>query len=81
MQMTWCRVHAALRRIAGMCDGAQALDGHGFNKLDARLGHELAARPSLSRKQAALGFLIARKYARQLGAELTVALDAAVGKE
>ena len=73
-------IHAALRRIAGMCDGARVLDGAGFNKIDARVGHELAARPSLTARQSALGALIARKYSRQLGQDMTAALDAAVGK-
>lgn len=60
-------VHTALRALSAMCDGAQVLDGQGFNKFDARLGHELAARPSLTARQAALGKKIAHKYRRQLG--------------
>ena len=60
------RVHESLRILAGMCDGAQKLDGAGFNKYDARLGHELAERIMLTAKQAALGQIIVRKYHRQL---------------
>jgi SWI/SNF-related matrix-associated actin-dependent regulator 1 of chromatin subfamily A len=69
-------VHTALRVIAGMCDGARVLDGCGFNKLDTRVGKELAAWPSLTVKQAALGLLIARKYRRQLGETLAADLAA-----
>ena len=48
-------VHDALRIIAGLCDGAQVLDGMGFNKLDTGFGHDLAHRVSLSQKQAKYG--------------------------
>lgn len=67
-------VHEALRVIAGLCDGARLLDGHGFNKLDARIGQSLAASPSLSLAQAVLGLKLARKYRRQLDATLVAAL-------
>ena len=63
-------VHDALRIIAGLCDGAQALDGMGFNKLDQDFGHDLAMRVSLSQKQAAYGRKLAIKYGRQIPAEL-----------
>ncbi len=36
------QVVAALQYLAGVCDGARRLDGHGFNKLDAGFGHSLA---------------------------------------
>ena len=61
------RVHTALQMLAAMCDGARNIDGAGFNKLDARLGKDLAMRLSLTAKQAALGQIIAHKYRRQLG--------------
>jgi SWI/SNF-related matrix-associated actin-dependent regulator 1 of chromatin subfamily A len=64
-------IHEGLRRLAGVCDGARTWDGHGFNKLDTRIGHELAERPSLTKRQAALGWKLCRKYRRQLGAEGT----------
>jgi len=57
----------ALQLIAGMCDGARAVDGHGFNKLDSRIGQNLAGNYSLTPKQAALGRKIATKYKRQIG--------------
>lgn len=68
-------VHLALQMLAGMCDGARQLDGSGFNKVDSRIGHSLAEAPRLSAKQAALGMRIARKYHRQLPADVVVALD------
>jgi SWI/SNF-related matrix-associated actin-dependent regulator 1 of chromatin subfamily A len=60
-------VHAKLRFLAGICDGAQQLDGMGFNKFDARLGHSLANMGQLTARQAALGSKLVRKYRRQLG--------------
>jgi SWI/SNF-related matrix-associated actin-dependent regulator 1 of chromatin subfamily A len=59
-------ITTAVQMIAGMCDGAMALDGHGFNKFDARLGKDLATRASLSPKQAALAKRLVRKYRGQL---------------
>jgi len=64
----------ALQVLSGRCDGARELDGAGFNKLDARIGHELAALAYLTPKQAALGRRIVWKYQRQLGAELVARL-------
>ena len=66
-------VHGGLRQLAGMCDGALALDGQGFNKLDADLGHVLAERVTMTKKQAALGRRLCRKYHRQLDPSLLVA--------
>jgi hypothetical protein len=63
-------VHEALRIIAGLCDGAQELDGQGFNKLDTNFGHDLASRSSLSPRQAACGRKLVIKYQRQVPADL-----------
>lgn len=71
-------IHTALKIVAGMCDGARDLDGVGFNKMDARIGHDLAARLQLTQKQAALGKRIVWKYKRQFGEEL---LNQIKGKE
>ena len=60
-------IHGALQRLAGMCDGAASIDGSGFNKMDTRLGKELAWTASLTPRQAALGYIVARKYHRQIG--------------
>lgn len=66
-------VHLGLRILAGRCDGALQLDGCGYNKIDARIGHALAAQSGLTPKQAALGQRMIRKYHRQLGADLLAA--------
>jgi SWI/SNF-related matrix-associated actin-dependent regulator 1 of chromatin subfamily A len=59
-------IHQGLRMLAAYCDGAQSLDGMGFNKVDARIGRSLAEQGSMSPKQAAIGFKICCKYRRQL---------------
>lgn len=63
-------IHKTLQMIAGLCDGARAVDGMGFNKFDARLGRSLAEQPKLTAKAAALGRKIALKYHKQLPEEL-----------
>jgi len=63
-------IHIGLKRLATVCDGAMALDGHGFNKFDARIGRDLASNLFLSPKQAALGKLVITKYRGQLGEDL-----------
>jgi hypothetical protein len=60
---------AALQYLAGACDGARALDGQGFNKVDARFGHDLAVqslRRSLSPSQLRAAFKLLVKYQGQL---------------
>lgn len=55
--------------LAGVCDGALSLDGHGFNKFDTKIGHEVAAR-SLKRPltdgEVALVRRFAKIYRKQL---------------
>ncbi len=60
-------IHDALRRLAGLCDGASSEDGMGFAKIDVQIGHSLAQAPRLSPRQAALGLKLCRKYRRQIG--------------
>lgn len=60
------QIHTSLQRLAAACDGAQALDGYGFNKIDTHIGHSLAAWARLTPKQAALGKRLVIKYQRQL---------------
>ena len=64
----------AMRMLAGMCDGALKLDGAGFNRLDAAIGHSLAERPMLTARQAVVARKLARKYCRQLPDELLKSL-------
>jgi len=45
---------------------AQQLDGVGFNKMDAPIGHSLAGAERLTQKQAAVGKKLVKKYHRQL---------------
>jgi len=60
----------ALQVVAGVCDGAVAEDGQGFNGRDAIIGHDLAGREKLSPKQVVLGRKIVMKYKRQYPSEL-----------
>ncbi len=63
------QVVAALQYLAGVCDGARRLDGHGFNKLDAGFGHSLAEQSvlkPLSLEQLRKGHTMLLKYQRQL---------------
>jgi SWI/SNF-related matrix-associated actin-dependent regulator 1 of chromatin subfamily A len=69
-------IHEALRMLAGVCDGAMQLDGHGFNRIDTEIGHSLANWPTLTAKQAVLGLRLVTKYRRQLPAHI---LQAAKG--
>lgn len=59
-------IHTKLRIISDMCDGAQSLDGIGFNKFDAQIGHVLAQTERLTAKQAALGKVLVKKYYKQI---------------
>lgn len=55
--------------LAGVCDGACALDGCGFNKFDTRRGKEIAKRSllrALTDGEVAMVKGFARKYHRQL---------------
>lgn len=61
------RIHTALKMLAGVCDGAQAPDGAGFNKLDSSFGKSLAMSAKLTDKQALAARKMLRKYRRQIG--------------
>ena len=63
-------IHDALKLLAGMCDGAMALDGHGFNKMDAPKGHSLASAFYLTDAQARWGMKFVIRYGRQIPPEL-----------
>lgn len=71
-------VHAALKALAGVCDGAFSLDGAGFNRLDTNVGKSLAMSARLTAKQAALGRKIVLKYHRQLPQDLMATIKSAV---
>ena len=59
-------IHEGLRKLAASCDGAYALDGQGYNRFDAPIGHSLAGSAALTPAQAALGRILCRKYQRQI---------------
>jgi len=63
-------IHEGLKMLAAMCDGAQALDGCGFNKLDSAFGKSLAGASKLTPRMAAAGLRLVRKYKRQLSPAL-----------
>jgi len=60
-------IHAALRRLSELCDGATSRDGDGFSRVDVNIGHSLANAKKLTPKQAALGSKLCKKYQGQLG--------------
>jgi len=62
-------LHHAMRTLAGICDGAQSLDGKGFNRFDTTVGHLIAAQPGLNQNDARLAHNLAIKYQRQLSDE------------
>lgn len=69
-------VHTALRILAGLDpDRAFGKNDIGFNKIDSRIGHELAQRETLTPKQAALSMKIVKKYHRQLPDEIMEKLN------
>jgi SWI/SNF-related matrix-associated actin-dependent regulator 1 of chromatin subfamily A len=59
-----------VQTLSAMCDGAQSLDGMGFNKMDASFGHSLAESHKLTDKQAHYGQKLVRRYQGQLGDDL-----------
>lgn len=66
-------IHAGLRILAGMCDGAVMIDGHGFNARDTNFGKSLAAQATLTQKQAGYGKRMLTLYRRQLPEHLLAA--------
>ena len=63
-------IHDILRHLAERCDGAQALDGAGFNGSDTDFGKALAHADTLTKPQALAGKRLAKKYHRQIPADL-----------
>ena len=54
-----------IRDLSARCDGARAVDGQGFNKVHARMGHGLAAADALTDKQAAVAVRLSNFYKNQ----------------
>jgi hypothetical protein len=59
-------IHTGIKMLAGVCDGAAKLDGCGYSKVDAGIGHSLAQAGRLSQRQGVLGQRLVNKYRRQL---------------
>lgn len=59
-------IHECLKRLSRVCNYASSIDGQGFSKFDATIGHSLASALFLTPRQAALGQRLVRKYRRQL---------------
>ena len=60
------KLHHAMKLLAGVCDGAVARDGQGFNGRDTHFGHILAGLPTLTQGQAEVAAKLARRYRGQL---------------
>lgn len=56
----------AIRHLAGICDGAVAIDGQGFNGVDSNFGKSLAAQETWSVRQAEAAIKMLKKYKKQL---------------
>ena len=69
-------IHNALQIIAGVCNWAKSLDGMGFSKFDAGIGHSLAGRNLLTPRMAYVGLGIAMRYRKQLPEDLLKILTA-----
>jgi SWI/SNF-related matrix-associated actin-dependent regulator 1 of chromatin subfamily A len=68
-------IHTCLLKLKGFdFDHANIRNGMGFSKVDVVIGHELADKVSLTAKQAALGFVICKKYRRQCPEILNVSI-------
>lgn len=67
-------VHANLRVLAGVCDGAAARDDVGFNGPDSKIGRTLALLPALEPIHAAYARSFLGKYKRQLGSSAIEAM-------
>lgn len=61
-------LHQAVTRLASVCDGANSVDGAGFNGTDAPFGRQLALTPieAWSKENQRAAWEILRKYAKQL---------------
>jgi len=66
--------HDAVKILADVCDRAESQDGQGFNKYDAKFGHELAYLDTLTPRQALAAAKMVRKYQRQLPANIKAIL-------
>ena len=66
-------LHGGIRYLAAVCDGANELDGAGFNRFDSAFGKALASLPSLTQHQAAVAERLCQKYRGQLRGRVSLA--------
>jgi hypothetical protein len=59
-------IHRALQMVAGACDGASTLDGHGFSKFDVHRGKAWAYSPEIPDAELFAAAQMANKYRGQL---------------
>lgn len=83
-RLTEAQRHAAHRALQILAsndlDRANKLNGIGFNKIDGQIGHDLAYKPDLTARQAALAWKLARKYHAQLPADVAEQLSTTQSK-
>lgn len=60
------KLRQAMRYLAGVCDGAVSLDGHGFNARDTAFGRSLAEQEDWTENQAMAAIKVLRTYRNQL---------------
>jgi SWI/SNF-related matrix-associated actin-dependent regulator 1 of chromatin subfamily A len=72
---------ACLQMLAGVCDGARKVDGQGFNRIDAFIGHKLAGCYTLTDGQVFLAKQITRKYRGQLPSDIYAVLFPGVAEK
>ena len=61
-------IHDGLKILAARCDGAQKVDGQGFNKFDSELGKRFAGKAGLTAQEALVGRELLTKYRTQIAA-------------
>jgi hypothetical protein len=66
-------LHGGIRYLAAVCDGANELDGAGFNRFDSAFGKALASLPTLTQHQAAVAERLCRRYGGQLRGRVSLA--------
>ncbi|MDD2765871.1 MAG: DEAD/DEAH box helicase [Opitutaceae bacterium] len=68
-------IHRAIKFLAGRCDHARSHDGSGFDQMDAKVGHGLAAAKRLTPEETRIALRLVRRYRRQVPASLMAEID------
>jgi SNF2 family DNA or RNA helicase len=56
----------SIKTLLCVCDGANTIDGKGFNKIDSRFAHSLVTCQNMSNKQYKASLMMLAKYRKQL---------------